>query len=80
MSASCGSFSGHDCSSPVLSPGAHISGPVLSHAHVALSLPAHPVLAGPLPYTGADIVHLVVIGVVGVVAGWLLKRRGRAAS
>jgi hypothetical protein len=73
----CGSMTEtNGCSTPVLAHGVASPPPVTPH--VALSLPApHYATALHLAFTGADIVPLLVIGVLAALAGWRLIRGWR---
>jgi hypothetical protein len=88
--ASCGSMSGVSCSTtPTVSGTANT--PVLPVTAAASQTPTTDGATGgssggstggssSLPFTGADVAELAVIGAGAVVAGTLLTRRRRAAA
>lgn len=81
--ASCGSMSGVSCSVTPTVSGVTSAPPVTS-ATSALpyesAAPSPTAAPSSLPFTGADVAELAVIGAGAVVAGGLLARRRRTAD
>ena len=66
MSVTC--YANPACQPPVLGSGVHSAPPQIVHNVTNATPLVH--LTGPLPFTGADIVELAMIGLAMVVVGY----------